>query len=222
MTWPLPVKCGVELEVRADVVVTGPCGSRAASEHGWVRLSAWIWVFSSTHSTNARSADQVQPDDVADLGTNNGSLDSFHESCCAEPIERPPDPRHHRLAQPQMIGHRPRRQCVASAVSSPSGTINASIRSSPTPRPARALIDQPVRPNSAKRLRHRRTFQSQPQALGKLRVRPAISGCQHNSRPHRQPAALVRRRAHPPTRTFIAVNTISSACGVGTPSLTTN
>ncbi len=44
---------------------------------GWVFLfKAWIWVFSSTHSTNARSGGfRYSPTTSRTLATNNGSLD---------------------------------------------------------------------------------------------------------------------------------------------------
>jgi len=49
---------------------------------GWDRSSAWIWLFSSTHSTTARSGGLWHsPTTSTTLSTKNGSVDSLKESC---------------------------------------------------------------------------------------------------------------------------------------------
>src|SRR3954453_13758268 len=48
---------------------------------GAVRYRAWIWDFSSTHSTTARSGGlRYSPTTSRTLSINSGSLDNFHIS----------------------------------------------------------------------------------------------------------------------------------------------
>src|SRR5450755_4245037 len=49
---------------------------------GWERSSAWIWLFSSTHSTTAFSGGSwYSPTTSTTFSTKNGSVDSLKESC---------------------------------------------------------------------------------------------------------------------------------------------
>ena len=97
---------------------------------GAVRLRAWIWVFSSTHSTKARSGgSRYSPTTSRTLATNSGSLDSFHESCLCGAN---PNARHTRdtidWLNPRCSAIDRVDQCVASGgVVSNVAVINASI-----------------------------------------------------------------------------------------------
>ena len=66
----------------ALVVVGGALGVPGSiGRIGAVRSSAWIWHFSSTHSTTARSGGlRYSPTTSRTLATNCGSLDSFQVS----------------------------------------------------------------------------------------------------------------------------------------------
>src|SRR3954447_7211463 len=59
-----------------DVVVSSPLGHPGIiGSTGAVRFSAWIWLFSSTHSTSARSGgSRYSPTTSRTLSTNSGSL----------------------------------------------------------------------------------------------------------------------------------------------------
>src|SRR5215472_2395703 len=48
---------------------------------GWVRSNAWIWLFSSTHSTSARSGGcRYNPTMSRTFSMNSGSFDSLNVS----------------------------------------------------------------------------------------------------------------------------------------------
>ena len=139
----------------ADVVVAG--ARRGAGQHretGAVRLRAWIWVFSSTHSTNARSGgSRYSPTTSRTLATNNGSLDSFHESCLCGAN---PNARHTRdtidWLNPRCWAIDRVDQCVASVgVVSKVAMISASIWSSPTTRGRPGRARRPTRPGGTRR-----------------------------------------------------------------------
>ena len=127
-----------------------------------VRLSAWIWVFSSTQSTSARSGgSRYSPTTSRTFSTNSGSLDSFHESCLcgANPNARQTretiDWLNPRCSAIDRVD-----QCVASGgVLSNVVVINALICSSPTTRgrPGRGSSSRPSQRNSTNRLRQRCT-----------------------------------------------------------------
>ena len=75
----------------AHLVVAGR--RRRARQHRKPRLASikrLDCVFSSTHSTSARSNGfKYNPTTSRTLSTNSGSLDSFHESCLWRQSERP-------------------------------------------------------------------------------------------------------------------------------------
>ena len=114
-----------------------------------MRSRAWIWLFSSTHSTSAALGRvQVQPDHVAHL------LDEERIGRQLERLgqvrleaERPPDAAHRRLAHPGRAGHRPRGPVrrMSRGGSSKVLTIIASTRSSAIVRgrPSRSSSDRP-------------------------------------------------------------------------------
>ena len=119
---------------------------------GWDRSSAWIWLFSSTHSTTAFSGGLwYSPTTSTTFSTNSGSVDSLKVSCrCGLRSNSLPDPPDGRLATaPMRAAIDARDQCVALPASAP-----ASPRSPPRPgpdridggRPGRGLVDQPVQP----------------------------------------------------------------------------
>ena len=87
-------------------------GARAASAgSAAVRSSAWIWVFSSTHSTTAASGGfRYSPTMSRTLSMNCGSGDSLNESVQMRlQPERTPDSAHRRLGHPRRVRHRTRR-----------------------------------------------------------------------------------------------------------------
>ena len=66
--------------VRECVRVAGL--TEVSGKPGWVRLSAWIWLFSSTQSTSARSGGaRYRPTMPRTLATKCGSLDSLNVFC---------------------------------------------------------------------------------------------------------------------------------------------
>ena len=156
------------------------------------------------------------------FATNSGSLDSFHESCLCGAN---PNARHTRETidwlNPRWVAIDRVDQCVASAgVVSSVAVINASICASPTTggRPGRGSSSRPSQRCSTKRLRHRCTV------VREIPIRAAMSELDSPSAAantirdrNANPAALVRRRAHPSNSARSAsVNTITAACGLGT------
>ncbi len=126
---------------------------------GAVRFSAWIWVFSSTHNTKARSGGfKYRPTTSRTLATNKGSLDSFQESCLCGAN---PNARHTRETidwlKPRCSAIDRVDHCVASrGTVSSVAVINSSIRASSTMRgrPGRGSSRRPSRRSTANRLRH--------------------------------------------------------------------
>src|SRR6266446_5367899 len=78
---------------------------------GWVRSSAWIWDFSSTHSTTALSGGfRYSPTTSMSFFSNRRSFDSLKVSTrCGLQIPRCPDTLHGRRADSLRLGHRPAR-----------------------------------------------------------------------------------------------------------------
>src|SRR5271155_4945586 len=74
---------------------------------GWVRSSAWTWLFSSTHHRLVRRA-QVEADDILDFLDKSlviRQLETAHKMRL-EPV-CVPNPPHTRLAETDGLGHRP-------------------------------------------------------------------------------------------------------------------
>src|SRR5436305_8767806 len=73
---------------------------------GWVRSSAWIWLFSSIDSTTAWA--DVEPDDISQLGGKAGIARALEG---AQPVRlqlvRPPDVLHGTHRNSDRLGHRP-------------------------------------------------------------------------------------------------------------------
>ena len=96
----------------ADVIMSGAC--RTARQHRKHRRGAVerldLGLLINAQHDGPLWGIQVETDDVADLGHEQrvlGQLPRILFVRCQ--TERPPDPRHHRLRQSQMVGHRPRR-----------------------------------------------------------------------------------------------------------------
>ena len=203
----------------AHVVVAGP--RRGAGQHRKDRRSPveCLDLGLLVHAQHERPFGwvEVQPDDVADLGHEQRVLGQFPRilfvGCQSE---RPPYPRHHRLAHPQMLGHRPRRP--VRGIGRRGLQRGHDQRLDPIiadhPRPARArLVDQPVEANSENRLRH-----AAPCRWPGPDVRRVRCWIHHRLLPTRfapaspDPAALVRRRAQPSNSArSSSVNTISNS-----------
>src|SRR5439155_17194594 len=107
---------------------------------GWVRSSAWIWLFSSIDSTTACAGGSTpgsglwpapragsEPDDVSELGSKAGIARALEGT---EPMRlqfvRPPDALHRTQRDADGFGHRPGR-------SSESLRAAARRRSAPPP-----------------------------------------------------------------------------------------
>jgi hypothetical protein len=126
---------------------------------GWDRSSAWTWVFSSTHSTSARSGGfKYRPTMSRTFSTTCGSADSLTLSCrCG----LSPNARQIRDTADWLIPVARAidrvDQCVAVAGrDSNVFTITSSTRSSVTVRgaPGRGSSDNPSRRRSTNRARH--------------------------------------------------------------------
>ena len=172
------VQGGVEVGgAVAHVVVGAPLGVPGISgSTGAVRSSAWIWDFSSTHSTTAASGGlRYSPTMSRTLSMNCGSGDSLKSRPVRLEPERPPDPADRGLVHAGRRGHRPGRPVRRFAgVSSKVLTITRSTSSSPILRgwPGRGSSMQTV--DTAARepfppLADRRRVAAQPR--GDLRVR---------------------------------------------------
>src|SRR4029453_12858100 len=126
---------------------------------GWDPARAWIWDFSSTDSTSARSGgSRYSPTTSRTFSTNCGSLDSLNPSarCGLSPnafqIRPTVD-----LLSPDRLAIDARDQCVASAgVSSNVATITASTCSSVIVRgtPGRGSSTSPSSRRATNRERH--------------------------------------------------------------------
>jgi hypothetical protein len=151
------------------------------------------------------------------LSTNNGSLDSFHESCLCGAN---PNARHTRETidwlNPRWVAIDRVDQCVASAgVVSNVAVIKSLIRSSPTTRgrPGRGSSSRPSQRSTTNRLRHRRTvvIDNPSRSASSVLVPPSAAANTIRDR-IANPAAPLRRRAHPSNSVrSSAVNTISAA-----------
>src|SRR4029453_16142349 len=188
---------------------------------GWDPARAWIWDFSSTDSTSARSGgSRYSPTTSRTFSTNCGSLDSLNPSarCGLSPNAFQIRPIVERL-NPDRLAIDARDQCVASAgVSSNVATITAStcssviVRGTPGPGPP-THPPQPAGHKPRAPLAHRR--QRHAKIRGDLLVRRTCCACQHDPaaqrqrlgalgtpRPARQRLALLisqnQRRLRPP------------------------
>ena len=136
----------------ADVVVAGP--RRGAGQHGKHRCGAIerLDLGLLVHAQHQRPLGgiQVQPDDVADLGHEQRILGQLPRILFVRSqSERPPDPRHHRLRQPKVLGHRPRRPVrrIRGCGLQRGNDQRLDPVIADHPRPTRPrLIDQPVQP----------------------------------------------------------------------------
>src|SRR5579875_1508541 len=78
---------------------------------GWVRLSAWIWLFSSTHSTTEPSRGlRYKSTTSASFSSERLSLDSSKVSTrCGVDLAGVPYLLDRRLGEPRVLGHRAHR-----------------------------------------------------------------------------------------------------------------
>ena len=166
----------------------------------WVRSSAWIWDFSSTHSTTAFSGGcQVQPDHVGDLGDQlgvGGELERLGPPRL-DPVVAP-GPQHRRVRRSAAASASSRDdQCVTPSLVGGGVNVAATIvaRSTVRGRPGPLLVDQPVDPALGVALPprdHRRP--GHPDPLGDLGVRHPVRRQQHDPGPLRRPAGAVEDR----------------------------
>ena len=132
---------------------------------GWDRSSAWIWLFSSTHSTTAFSGGLwYSPTTSTTFSTKNGSVDSLKESCRRglrsnlRQIRPMVD-----LLSPVRLAIEARDQCVSlPGVSSSVATTTSSTWSSRIDggRPGRGSSCRPSSRRAMNRARHRSTVDS--------------------------------------------------------------
>lgn len=124
-----------------------------------MRCDAWIWALlaqAERHGPLRRV--EVEPDDVADLGHEQRILGQVPRILLARSqSESSPDPRDHRLTQPQMLGHRPRRPVcrIGRSGLQRRSYLRLDLLITHHPRPARSrlieqaiatLLDKPVAP----------------------------------------------------------------------------
>ena len=215
----------------ADVVVAGP--RRGAGQHrehrcGAVeRLDLGLLVHAEHQRPLGRI--QVEPDDVADLGDEQRILGQFPRILFVRSqSERPPHPRHHRLTQPQMLGHRPRRPVrgIRRRGLQRRGDQRLDLIVADHPRPARPrLIEQPVQPVLGEPVTPppHRCRSTGPAVRPSSVLVPTIGGRQHDSGPHRQPRRT-RSSPRPPLQLgafIIGQHDLGSMRSTAQPSLTT-
>ena len=152
---------------------------------------------------------EIEPDDVADLGHEQrilGQLPRILFVRCES--ERPPDPRDHRLAQAQVLGHRPRRPMrgIQRGALQRRGDQRLDLLIAYHPRPAgtglieqaiTTIFDEPVAPPL-----DRRPGDSHPHRH--VGVGLTFGGRQYDSRPQCQP-----RRTRPAPRPPLQLGTFS-------------
>ena len=96
----------------ALVIVRAPLGdARQHGRTGCVRSSAWIWLFSSTQSTSARSGgERYRPTMSRTLSTKCGSLESLERLRAVRlQAEGAPDAPDRRVRKAAFLGHRAQR-----------------------------------------------------------------------------------------------------------------
>ena len=126
---------------------------------GWERSSAWIWLFSSTHSTTAWSGGfRYSPTMSRTFSMKNGSLDSLKVRCrCGCTPNRSNQ-------RPTVLLETPQRSDIERTVqwvAFGGGDRSAALMTSATRssswvrgRPGRSSSCSPSKPRSRKRLRH--------------------------------------------------------------------
>jgi hypothetical protein len=159
---------------------------------GWVRSSAWIWLFSSAHRTSARSGGvEIEPHHVAHLVDERrigGELEGF----CAVGLkpEGPPDARDSRLRDPAGSGHLARRPVGGAFGRLLEGRDDDLLdlfvahrpRRSGTrlvQKPLHAALDEAPAPPADRLAGH-------PQRLGDLAVGRALGRAKDDARPKRE------------------------------------
>ena len=167
------VQRGVEARrAGALVVVGGALGDARAASAGSARCgpSAWIWDFSSTHSTTARSGGlRYSPTTSRTLSMNSGSFDSFQDSWrwgCSPNARQIRDTAD--CVSPTSAGHRARRPVRGVLGRALQGLddhlLDLGVGHRPRP-PRTRLVGQAVKPISGKPippLAHRGVTDLQP------------------------------------------------------------
>ena len=145
-------------------------------------------------SASRRTGIQVKPHYVADLRHEQRILGQFPRILLVRRQSKcPPYPRDHRLAQPEVGGHRPRRPLrgIRRRGLQRRGDQRFDLGIADHPRPAwPRLVEQPIAALLNKAVTpplHRRPRDSHPGS--QIGIGLTISGRQHNSRPQDQPCS---------------------------------